>query len=194
MKLYILRHEDRTIDASFFGPLSKKGIQNSYNLIPILKNLNINKIYCSPFIRTLQTIIPYSKKNDIKLNLEYGLIEIKHESIIPPKSHNVLLPCYIAEEFNYNPEYQSFINTNQINYPETSLDLQKRAIKLLKHFILKHYKNDENVLLVTHQGICREILKAINKIIPINENLEEYSTGVISLIFDKDSFIYKKIN
>ena len=32
MKLYILRHEDRTIDASFFGPLTKEGIINSNKL------------------------------------------------------------------------------------------------------------------------------------------------------------------
>ena len=35
MKIYILRHEERTIDASFFGPLTKNGILNSINLIQI---------------------------------------------------------------------------------------------------------------------------------------------------------------
>lgn len=194
MKLYILRHEDRTIDASFFAPLSKKGIENSYKLKPILKNLNINKIYCSPFIRTLQTIYPYSKENNIKLNLEYGSIEIKHESIISPKSHHVLLPCYIAEQFNYNPKYESYIKTNEISYPENSSELKKRTIKLLKHFIKENYKSNDNILLVTHQGICKEILKSINSTVKINEDIEDYPTGTLSLVFDKDSFIYKKIN
>lgn len=194
MKLYILRHEDRTIDASFFAPLSKKGIENSYKLKPILKNLNINKIYCSPFIRTLQTIYPYSKENNIKLNLEYGLIEIKHESIISPKSHHVLLPRYIEEQFNYNPNYESYIKTTEITYPENSSHLKKRTINLLKHFIKKNYKSDENILLVTHQGICKEILKAIKPMVKINEDIENYPTGTLSLVFDKDSFVYKKIN
>ena len=62
MKIYILRHEERTIDASFFSPLTKQGILNSINLIPLLENLNITTIISSPFIRTLQTIKPYSKK------------------------------------------------------------------------------------------------------------------------------------
>ena len=62
MKIYILRHEQRTKDASFFSPLTKKGHENAKNLVDTLKKLNINKIYCSPYIRTLQTIHPYSNK------------------------------------------------------------------------------------------------------------------------------------
>ena len=37
MKLYILRHEDRTQDCSFFSPLTKEGLNNSIKLIDILK-------------------------------------------------------------------------------------------------------------------------------------------------------------
>ena len=36
MRLYILRHEDRTMDASFFSPLTKEGLDNSVKLIDIL--------------------------------------------------------------------------------------------------------------------------------------------------------------
>lgn len=62
MKIYILRHEDRTIDCSFFGPLTKKGLINSGKLIDKLEKLNIDEIYCSPFIRTMQTIYPFVEK------------------------------------------------------------------------------------------------------------------------------------
>ena len=66
MKIYILRHEDRTQDCSFFSPLTETGLNNSIKLIDHLKNENITKIYCSPFIRTLQTIYPFSKCNTKK--------------------------------------------------------------------------------------------------------------------------------
>ena len=61
MKIYILRHEDRTMDCTFFSPLTKKGLENSLSLISLLKEKNISYIYCSPFIRTLQTV--YHSKN-----------------------------------------------------------------------------------------------------------------------------------
>ena len=62
MRLYILRHEDRTMDLTFFSPLTKNGLEKSNELINHLENERINCIYSSPYIRTLQTIYPYSKK------------------------------------------------------------------------------------------------------------------------------------
>ena len=62
MKIYLLRHEDRTQDATFFSPLTKQGLENSVKLIKDLEKSNINIVYSSPFIRTLQTIHPYVKK------------------------------------------------------------------------------------------------------------------------------------
>jgi len=197
MKIYILRHEDRTIDATFFSPLTEQGLNNANNLIPIIQKLNITKIYCSPFIRTMQTIYPFSKKNNIKLNLDYSLIEIQHESIIPPKSHSVELPLYIAKEFNYNTDYISSIKPSEISYPEDQIFLEKRTKKFLKHIIYNHYKTNENILLVTHQGLCTVILKIVDKFgitkpdIPI---LENYPLGCLSLIFENNQWNYKKIN
>ena len=188
MKIYILRHEDRTIDCSFFAPLTKKGLENSIKLIDYLLPLNIDDIYCSPFIRTLQTINPYIKKTNKKLNLEYGLMEIKHESIISPKSHNVELPIYLAEIFNYDNTYKTLINTNQIKYPENTNNLRQRVIFFLRDLLVKNYKTKKNILLVTHQGICNIILSIIKA------NEPEYKLGKISLIFDTDNWTLKKIN
>ncbi len=44
MKIYILRHEDRTIDASFFSPLTEKGLINANNLCFYLEKIDITKI------------------------------------------------------------------------------------------------------------------------------------------------------
>ena len=112
MKIYILRHEDRTMDATFFSPLTEKGLENSIELIDDLKDEKIDIIYSSPFIRTLQTIYPYSKEKNIKINLEYSIAEFQHHKIIPEKSYQVRLPEYLAEKFNYNKEY------NSLKYPE----------------------------------------------------------------------------
>ena len=192
MKIYILRHEDRTIDCSFFGPLTKKGLINSGKLIDKLEKLNIDEIYCSPFIRTMQTIYPFVEKKKLKIKLEYGLIEIKHQDIVPPKSQNVELPLYMAENFNYDKSYLTLIPTNDIKYPETDSDLEIRTKKFLKFIINKFNKTDKTILLVTHQGICKNILKIISK---ANNKIynNEIDFGSLSLIFDDVNWIYEKV-
>jgi broad specificity phosphatase PhoE len=189
MKIYILRHEERTKDATFFSPLTKNGLINSINLINILKKHNITKIFCSPFIRTLQTIYPFAKDKNIKINIEYGLCEILHPDIIPRKSYNVELPDYLCEEFNYNPKYKSIIKNTDLIYPEDAKILENRTKKILKSIIQNHYKTDENILLVTHQGHCTNIINIINSKL---EN--EYDIGKLSLIFDKNKWNYIKLN
>jgi len=197
MKIYILRHEDRNMDATFFSPLTEKGLTRSQNLINDLNKLNITKIYCSPYIRTMQTILPYSKASNNKLNLDYSLVEIQHPGIIPPYSVNLELPQYIANKFNYNPDYNSLIKPTDIIYPENECYLEIRTKKFIKNIILKYHKTDNNILIVTHQGLCKIMLKIINKygnIKPSNELIKEYPTGIISLIFENNYWIYKKIN
>jgi len=199
MKIYILRHEDRTQDCTFFSPLTELGLRNSKKLIDILKENNINLIFSSPFIRTLQTINPYLKNSNLNVNIEYGLSEIQHPDIIPPQSVGVELPEYIAKHYNYNPDYISFIKFNELNYPENTKGLQNRSIKVIRHIIEKYYKTDLNILLVTHQGICDTFLKIINKFSLIYKNKlnqeikSEYQKGKLCLIFDND-WTFKKLN
>ena len=50
MKIFILRHEDRTQDASFFSPLTKTGLENANKLIETIEKNNIVHIYSSPYI------------------------------------------------------------------------------------------------------------------------------------------------
>ena len=187
MKIYILRHEERTKDASFFGPLTKQGHKNANNLVNTLKKLNINKIYCSPYIRTLQTIHPYSKKYNIPINIDYGLVEILHESIIPPKSYDVELPDYMAEYFNVNNSYYPLMKATDLEYPENDDKLLKRTKKIFKHIINTNRYNNDNILVVTHQGLCKNIINLKNKI-------DDYETGKISLIFDNYELCYKKVS
>jgi 2,3-bisphosphoglycerate-dependent phosphoglycerate mutase len=187
MKIYILRHEERTKDASFFSPLTKQGHKNAQNLVNTLKNLNINKIYSSPYIRTLQTIYPYSKKYNIPINIDYGLIEILHESIIPPKSYDVELPDYMADYFNINKSYYPLITNKDLEYPEDDEKLLKRTKKIFKHIIATNKHTNTNILVVTHQGLCKNIINLKNKI-------ENYETGQLSLIFDNYELCYKKVS
>jgi broad specificity phosphatase PhoE len=195
MKLYLVRHEDRTQDCTFFSPLTEQGLLNSVELKDILKNLNINKIFSSPFIRTLQTIYPYSKYAEIPINIDYSLAEIQLPDLIPPNSYQVQLPKYIAEKFNYNPEYTSEINPVEYKYPETSKDLYKRAKKILKKIISNNALSDDNIIIVTHQGVCNVFLEILSKNgIKIDIDKIKYPKGGLTKIFDNNKWTFKPYN
>jgi broad specificity phosphatase PhoE len=199
MKIYILRHEDRSQDCTFFSPLTEIGLTNSKQLVEILKKNNINIIYSSPFIRTLQTVHPFLEETNQTVNLEYGLSEIHNSSIIPPRSVGITLPEYLAKHYKYNPNYESFIKPNQIKYPENTKNCENRMKIIIKNIIKQYYKTDFNILIVTHQTLCNLVIKIINKFSVIykdkldSEILLGYQKGKVCLIFEND-WIFKKLN
>lgn len=198
MKIYILRHEDRTQDCSFFAPLTKHGIERSNELVKTLKECNINKIYCSPFIRALQTVDPFNRMTGSKINIEYSLEEINHEDIIPKKAAGINLPEYLAELFNYNPEYKSYITPDMIVYPEKICDVEKRVKRFLRNLITEYTNSyndiNDNILLVTHQGVCTSILKIVAKANDMKIDMENYEKGKLSLIYDDNNWVYMPKN
>ena len=124
MKIYILRHEDKTMDTSF-SPLTQEGIKNSIELIDILKEENIDIVFSSPFIRTLQTVYPYCKENSIKINIDYSISEIQNKNTVLENSFTLQLPDYLKK---YNcSNYKSIILPKNYNYPEKIEDIDKRA-------------------------------------------------------------------
>lgn len=193
MRIYILRHEDRTMDATFFSPLTKEGLNNSVKLVDVLKKESINKIYSSPFIRTLQTVYPYTNTTNKKVNLEYSLSEVQHPHIIPEKSYQITLPEYIAESFNYNSKYISMLNPIDHVYPESEKDVETRVKNFIKKLIHTNYLTDNNILLVTHQIVCNIIIKFATKNKKNNLN-ENYPRGALSLVLDNTHWTFKTIN
>jgi len=179
MKLYILRHEEKIPDSSFYTPLSEKGLENADKLIEILKKENINNIYCSPFIRILQTICPYTNKYNIPIKIEYGLSEINSTDIIAPRSKHQKLPEYISNLFNIDKSYKSIINYNETKYPENIDDIKKRIKKIIKTIIDKYKDTDEKIVLVTHKVLCNTILKVILNSVYFKKNISDKDKNMI---------------
>jgi broad specificity phosphatase PhoE len=193
MKLYILRHEDRTADCSFFSPLTEEGLLNSEKLSNLLNKLKIDIIFSSPYIRTLQTIYPFVLNNKIKVNLEYSLCEIQHQSIIAEKSSNISLPLYIAKHFNYNEEYKSFLNYDQLKYPEKEEDVHSRIYKFTNNILMNYINTNKNILIVSHQTPCKILLSPFKK--SINKDLlDNYNKGYLTQIFNDDKWELKPMN
>ena len=196
MKIFILRHEDRTMDGTFFSPLTQEGLDNSIKLIEVLNKCNINVIYSSPFIRTLQTVLPYSKSKSVKINLEHSLSEIQHPHLIPIKSYQINLPQYIAEQFNYNPVYSSCLDPAFHVYPEDEKNVCARVKKFISKLITENIDSRHNILIVTHQIVCNCLLKlATKRIKDINiEYTYNYPKGGVTKIFDTDVWGFEPIN
>ena len=195
MKIYILRHEDRTQDATFFSPLTKEGLDNSVKLIDTLINEDIDIIYSSPFIRTLQTVHPFAKNRNKKINIEYALSEIQHPHLIPPKSYEVSLPTYIAESFNYNSKYTSTMEPEQHTYPEDEKNVTVRIKKFLNKLVNENINTKYNILIVTHQAVCNSILRIATKDSSTQiDYTYSYPKGGLTQVFNKDKWVFKPIN
>lgn len=144
--VFLLRHEKRGGSASFKSPLTAEGLDNASNIVcPRLDRLGIDVIYCSPFLRTLQTIKPFCEKSGMKVNLEWSLVE----SI--PFENN------IDDEFKaiINSEYSSFAPYERPDSRNImSFDLLKHRIKAF----IETLDRSKNILLVTHLPVINAIL------------------------------------
>lgn len=201
MKIYLLRHEDRYTDATFFAPLNKNGLDNSLKLIEILEELKINDIYSSPYIRTLQTIYPYAKKLNLPIKVDYCLGEKISNFIIPENSFQIRLPEYIGEQFRVSKDYKSIIYPEEYVMNESMSILEDRVKKILKNIIQKnHRKEDKNIILVTHQAVANIILKILSKknissdLVFNDEEKYPYPKGALTQIFSGKNWNFKPIN
>jgi broad specificity phosphatase PhoE len=158
MKIILLRHEQRGIDVSFHSNLTDNGIINTNtSLKKKLEKMKIDIIFSSPFIRTLQTIYPYSIANNKKVNLEYGLYEYIHNPFF------LFIKWYQTYDDINDADLKSIVNTNykskviesDFNILENEDDLEKR-IKIFFDSLLKKY-NKKTILLVTHKGVINKI-------------------------------------
>jgi 2,3-bisphosphoglycerate-dependent phosphoglycerate mutase len=67
-KIIVVRHAEKADDGTKNPPLSPEGIARAERLSTMLSDLNISKLYATPFLRTNQTLTPLSKKFNIPID------------------------------------------------------------------------------------------------------------------------------
>jgi len=147
-KIYILRHEERFNDISFDTHLTPKGFHNAiYKICPNLLEIQIDEIYCSPFVRTLETIKPYCDKTGKKVNIEWALVE--------------------SQPFNTKISscFDSIINNNYISHIPYSYSNNGNILSfndLISRVssFLNSTSKTKNILLVTHMPVINAILSS----------------------------------
>jgi broad specificity phosphatase PhoE len=163
MNIVLLRHEERADnDIGVFSKLTENGKKNADSIV--LENLskeNIDIIFCSPFIRTIETIYPYCVKNNIKINIEYSICEYLHNRYFiknePRYELNDILNNYSTKDLTniINNTYESLIKKDDLIVLEDEIQLEKR-VKNFFDYLKLNYSN-KNILIVTHKGVINKI-------------------------------------
>lgn len=144
--LYLLRHEQRGNDVSFGADLTMTGYTNAQNLLrPQLESLNIDVIYSSPFVRTLQTVRPFCDKSNLKVNLEWSLAE--------PLPMQVLIPSYFGSMINCHYVPRILYIT-----PDNTQIFEFAKLKQRVDLFMCYLDRSKNILLVTHMPVINAIL------------------------------------
>lgn len=164
MKILVTRHgqTDWNVEKRIQGrtdiELNNKGIQQAYQTKEILKNEKIDLIICSPLKRAKQTADIINIDRNIPIAYDERLLEICYGEN-EGKLHN---------DFDYDG-FWSIVNTHEYQNAENVNEFIQRV-----HSFLEELKNrkEENILIVTHNGVCRAINTYFNGV-PENKNIIE---------------------
>ena len=156
MKIYIVRHGDKEVGEYYNEylkhqdpPLCEKGLQRSKKLVKYFKAKAIKKIIVSEYLRAAQTAQFVAEYKDIQIvrdkrlnEIDNGVIEQMDDAEIKEK-----YPAFWNDFFSF---------AKDVRFPEgeTGEEVKNRQKDLLKELIIQ----DEDVLLVSHEGYIRLLL------------------------------------
>lgn len=149
MKLYVIRHGEtdmgqKEIIASEEELLNNNGIEQALKLGNDLKNIKIDKVYCSPIKRARDTLKHLKLDSNIPVVIEDRLRERN-------------MGKYTGYRFK-DLDWKLFWSYNsEIKYKE--LESMKDVFKRVSSFIeeLRLKENDKTILVITHGGTLRAI-------------------------------------
>ena len=167
MNLYVIRHGqvdcnyNHTIASYTEVELNSNGINQAKEASKEMLNIDYDIVFCSPQKRTKSTMEIVNIKNK-KIIYDERLKERNAGILEGKKSTEVDLDNY------WN------IYSNQYKNSESLDDLFKRVYSFLEDLKNKEeYRQYENILVVTHDGVCRTIHCYFNGL-PENGNIRLY--------------------
>ena len=167
MKIYFLRHEEREKDHVLFrSTLNKNGRERANeSLKNFLGFLNPDEIYCSPFIRAMQTITPYMKdyRKVDTFNVEYGIAETIHHKLFANKENQDFLHNendYLM--FPINRSYKSAFPPDKLKYHENALKLRERVKVFARELVRKYFNTNKNILICSHRSTINMLINVLH--------------------------------
>ena len=175
MKIYFLRHEEREKnDVLFRSTLNERGRERANeSLKNFLGFLKPDEIYCSPFIRAMQTITPYMKdyRKVDTFNVEYGIAETIHHQLFSNKfnqdfKHNE----NDYRMFPINRSYKSIFPPDQLKYFEDESKLRERVKVFARHLVRDRFNTKKNILICSHRSTLNILINVLHN---QNRKMEE---------------------
>ena len=180
MKIYILNTPYQScnyvssISEKFNQYLDASGILYADKIADtiIQRGANIDKIFSSPFLNSLQFCYPLAKKINKKICIDYSLYPFLDNDI----GGEHFMTKHFNEHFfgfNYlfdyvNSYYNSFTLQSNISCFETAVDMNNRVNSFLYTLSLKYKDRKGDILFVTHSRIS----DAINTFVNNNNNID----------------------
>jgi broad specificity phosphatase PhoE len=169
------------MDCGFESPLLPIGIHNAKNLYSQMNFMNIDTIYSSPFLRTIQTADFYSKIKNIPINIDYSLAEflLPIDKYRMKSIYNYEIPNSWKNNFIMKTDNMLL---DKYNINEEINDCINRLYNFLTNIIEEHKYTKKNILLVTHMSIVNVILGLMENNINIETfNMDKpYPMGLIT--------------
>ena len=187
MKIYFLRHEHRNSqDVLFRSELNAEGKAISATLLQNFLNfLNIDEIYCSPFIRAMQTVTPYINEYNpnMKINVDYSISECIHHDrfkLVENQVFDLKPEDYLR--YPINRDYNSLFDQSVLFYKEEEDDLVRRLMPFSNHIKNLYGHTDKNILICSHMSTTNIL---INCFYDTKRTMEsKYPVGKVSTYDD----------
>ncbi|MBX0356294.1 histidine phosphatase family protein [Halobacillus sp. Nhm2S1] len=147
-KLFLVRHSE-TEGQHEDSPLTKTGIRQAQMLATFLENYghSIDRIISSPYLRAIETIKPFARKNNVTIEMDDRLEErvLSREPL--DDWEEVLHDTFVDPELKFTGG-------------ESSTEAKKRVLSLIDEL-----ENEDcgNVLLVTHGNLLALLLQKYNR-------------------------------
>ncbi len=185
--IWLARHGNRydfvypewfnTAPRRYDPPLSKDGMIQAEQLAKRLESQEIEHIFSSPFLRTIQTAYPIAEKLNLPIKLESGLGEWHNSDWMTetPETHSrgELELLYPLIDWNYTPQIFP-------QYPETISDVRQRIKKTIA-IILEQFT--ENIIIIGHSLSVQVIA---NYLVGDEHHIKAFLCSLTKIIKDKE--------
>lgn len=174
--IYLIRHCEAN-GQSADALLTEKGIIQANKLSDFLSPLAIDRIIASPFLRAVQSIEPYAKKQNVEIELDHRLSERILSSISLTDWMEKLAETYRDMDVTYVGG-------------ESSKEAKKRIVKVIDEVVASDV---ENTILVTHGNILSLCLRNYDKNVGFEQWKRISNPDVFLMKISQNKFHYKRI-
>jgi 2,3-bisphosphoglycerate-dependent phosphoglycerate mutase len=147
--LYFIRHAepDYSVHDDMSRPLTPKGLSDAEKLVEKFSEIHIDSIYSSPYLRTIQTITPFSKARGLEINIIDNLRERKIGDV------------WIENFDNYSRQQWSDFSY-KLPRGESLFEVQERNIAAVRHILSEC--DCKNAIIAKHGTALSTILNYYN--------------------------------